>query len=148
MNTHLCPRCNKREEFGINRLKKDGMQTSCKKCRQRYQRDWYQKHKRLHKARAWKSNELVRVRNRKLRDSYLRSHPCIDCGEKDIEVLTFDHVRGVKRLDICSMIRRAFTWNTILKEIGLCEVRCANCHTKVTRKRREDIKLNGRAASS
>jgi hypothetical protein len=60
---------------------------------------------------------------------YLLEHPCVDCGENDILVLEFDHVDGVKDREISSMINRR-GWQSILKEISKCEVRCANCHKR------------------
>ena len=68
---------------------------------------------------------------------YLKEHPCIDCGEVDIDVLTFDHVNGEKEASVYTLAR-SYTWSKVLKEIEKCEVRCANCHTK--RHRNEKIK--------
>ena len=63
---------------------------------------------------------------------YLRSHPCVDCGEPDILVLEFDHVESVG-----GKAPRVFTLAANLDrmkaEIEKCEVRCANCHTRRTR---------------
>ncbi len=71
---------------------------------------------------------------------YLRQHPCTDCGEKDIIVLDFDHVRGTKRQGISVMIRVGYKWEDILLEIDKCEVVCANCHRKRTAKRGNHFK--------
>ena len=56
------------------------------------------------------------------------THPCVDCGEDNILILEFDHVRGKKTFGVCVMGNRIFTIETIQKEIDKCEVRCANCH--------------------
>src|SRR5712664_2964972 len=61
---------------------------------------------------------------------------CIDCGEKDLRVLDFDHVRGVKRKNVSSLIGAMVSIRTLLDEIDKCEVRCANDHRRVTVERR------------
>ena len=55
--------------------------------------------------------------------SYLRLHPCVDCGETRILFLQFDHVRGVKTLGISRMISNMVKWEIILEEIVRSE-RC------------------------
>ena len=68
------------------------------------------------------------IRNREYLNSYLKEHPCIDCGNSDIRVLEFDHVRGVKVNNVTTLSKRGHTLEKIKKEIEKCEVRCANCH--------------------
>lgn len=62
---------------------------------------------------------------------YLLEHPCVDCGEKDIVVLDFDHI-SEKKPTINYMLARAFSIKKIDEEIKKCEVRCANCHQRKT----------------
>lgn len=62
---------------------------------------------------------------------YLSKHPCIDCGEKDIVVLEFDHKQD-KIEAISRMTRGFYSLDTIVNEIKKCEVRCANCHRRKT----------------
>jgi hypothetical protein len=50
----------------------------------------------------------------------------MDCGEKDVRVLEFDHVRGKKGFDIGNW--RCFGMLRLLEEIAKCDVVCANCH--------------------
>ena len=62
--------------------------------------------------------------------TYLRLHPCVDCGEDDVVVLEFDHI-AAKRFNIS----RGFAerkWSEIEEEIAQCEVVCANCHRRRT----------------
>lgn len=69
----------------------------------------------------------TRVENMQKIHFYLSSHPCVDCGNSDIRVLEFDHVRGEKYENISRMIQSS-PWKAIEAEIAKCEVRCANCH--------------------
>ena len=59
---------------------------------------------------------------------------CIDCGEKDILVLEFDHVVGNKSMNISEMRSGLYSLKKIAEEIAKCEVRCANCHRRKTAK--------------
>lgn len=59
---------------------------------------------------------------------------CVDCGEKDFDVLEFDHVRGEKSGTVAQFMRSGPS--RLYAEIDKCEVRCANCHRKVTATRR------------
>ena len=73
--------------------------------------------------------------NQKRLADYLRRHPCVDCGQTDIRVLEFDHVRGNKTLEVAKLLDRAISWSAIEAEIAKCEVRCANCHRIKTNER-------------
>lgn len=78
--------------------------------------------------------EEYRNRNREFLHNYLKSHPCIDCGESDPIVLEFDHQDAtVKSFTIGKdAINRSI--EVIEKEIEKCVVRCANCHKRKTAK--------------
>ncbi len=45
-------------------------------------------------------NLRAKQRAKQFISEYLSQRPCVDCGESDTEVLTFDHVRGKKREDL------------------------------------------------
>lgn len=66
--------------------------------------------------------------------AYLKTHPCVDCGEPDVVVLEFDHVRGQKSGRLATMIANGGSWAKIEEEIAKCDVRCANCHRRKTAK--------------
>jgi hypothetical protein len=54
---------------------------------------------------------------------------CADCGyDKSAYALQFDHISGVKKSSVSDLIRRDYSWKTILEEIEKCEVVCGNCH--------------------
>jgi hypothetical protein len=63
---------------------------------------------------------------------YLRQHPCVDCGEPDVLVLEFDHVRGEKVGEVLRLVNRGARWERVEAEIAKCDVRCANCHRRKT----------------
>ncbi len=70
---------------------------------------------------------------------YLKEHPCA-CGETDPLVLDFDHDDPTtKRIEV-SKLRYNSKWETILKEIVKCTIRCANCHRRRTHKQSNSMK--------
>ena len=110
--------------------KRDGKQSFCKICQSSYQRDWYKRNRAEHiKAAGIRNEKQIKLNQGRLSE-YLSQHPCVDCGEKDILVLQFDHVREIKRYEVCRML--SSSWERILSEINKCEVRCANCHIRRT----------------
>lgn len=101
-----------------------------------YRREHYRRNKESYKAKAKAWTAAANIENRRKVREYLSIHSCVDCGEPDVVVLEFDHVRGEKRNSISVMMSRGCTWATIEDEIAKCEVRCANCHRRITHKRR------------
>jgi hypothetical protein len=77
-----------------------------------------------------------RSRNKDFIKCYLKTHPCIDCGNTDIRVLEFDHVKGIKDGNVSHSVRNNWSIDKIKEEIDKCEVRCCNCHRIVTIERR------------
>ncbi|HUQ34490.1 MAG TPA: hypothetical protein VM095_20380 [Pyrinomonadaceae bacterium] len=75
--------------------------------------------------------QMIHVLNEKIYE-YLEGHPCVDCGESDPIVLEFDHVRGKKSYAVSSLGWRLVSWDSVMKEIAKCDVRCANCHRRRT----------------
>jgi hypothetical protein len=98
---------------------------------------YYAKNAAIVKARAVENNKKTSKENKRRVREYLSTHHCVDCGEADPIVLEFDHVRGTKKHTISRMIGTcAFSWAAIEREIAKCEVRCANCHRRITHARR------------
>ena len=103
------------------------------KAKQRaYQKEHYEENKVLYirRSKLWKRH--ARRRNHDHVVAYLHKHPCLDCGETDIRVLEFDHVRGTKVAPVSTMVGNGYAIVRIDKEIAKCEVRCANCHRRRT----------------
>ena len=79
----------------------------------------------------YKSQKIYRVKVREKLFDYLSKEKCIDCGEKDPIVLDFDHIdKDNKFKTISQMLCGHYSFETILKEIEKCEIRCANCHRR------------------
>lgn len=65
--------------------------------------------------------------------AYLLSNPCIDCGESDPRVLDFDHRDAAeKSAEVMRLAQDGYSLNRVMTEIAKCDVRCRNCHAKVT----------------
>lgn len=128
---YKCKETKDLSEFHKNKRKKDGLNHYCKDCARIKNREYYLRTPERNPqrrasgvAKTQSSSEFVW--------KYLLDHPCVDCGEGDPIVLEFDHVSGNKLFNISHAIRRGFSISSIEEEIRKCEVRCANCHRRVT----------------
>lgn len=134
--TKKCGKCKiskNKEDFNWLNKSRNEKQRFCRECMRLARKKSYQKHKSKHVANVMKRNKRVRLENIKQVVDYLKLHPCVDCGEKDITVLHFDHLRD-KYKEVGLLVSQSFCWKTIQKEIDKCEVRCANCHMRKTAK--------------
>jgi len=132
----LCPKCNtdkELSEFRPNSKRKDGLQAYCISCDKEFQSEWYLKNKEKCIKKAKERNKKFEEIGKGYIINYLKSHPCVDCGEGDIVVLEFDHQKD-KKYAISEIIRKGYKLEIIQKEIEKCEVRCANCHKRRTAK--------------
>lgn len=77
----------------------------------------------------------------------LKASGCVDCGNKNLTVLEFDHIKdkgtdingkskGLARMHSSSFIK-------IEAEVAKCEVVCSNCHMIRTSKRLWSLRLKG-----
>ena len=138
MDTKICSVCKESksvEEFNKHKDKKDGLQPACRFCSAKRSRDYYASNRIKHKKEVMKNKKRHIEAAKKFVWNYLLGHPCVDCGETDIVVLEFDHVTGEKDNCLSNGIRRGWSINRVKKEIDKCEVRCSNCHRRITAKR-------------
>lgn len=92
-----------------------------------YQRKWYLANKEKQKERsAIQKQKRTREMNQFICE-YLQQHPC-SCGEEDIIVLDFDHVRGEKSFEISQATTIGVSQKKLETEISKCDVLCRNCH--------------------
>jgi len=130
-----CSKCGKlksSEEFNWKDKSRGKQQYACKDCTRDETAKHFSENRRYYLDKAKRRKETLRKEFHRNVLRYLREHPCIDCGEDDPSCLQFDHV-GEKTTCISLMAGNRM-WKDILKEIGECEVRCANCHSKRTAK--------------
>ncbi|MGI9822523.1 hypothetical protein [Agromyces sp. Marseille-Q5079] len=123
-------------EFNLRRASPDGYQSVCRACNRarakRYYLENLEHHRRAVAAQVAKtrSAHLERI------GRYLLQHPCVDCGERDLRVLDFDHRDGVeKAAEVMKLAKAAYSWRRVSDEIAKCDVRCRNCHARVTYER-------------
>ena len=113
-----------------------GYGSYCKRCQHEHYKHRYHHRTKVLKQ-EWQPFKVEYTdRNRIYVSNFLKENPCVDCGETDIFVLEFDHVRGTKRASISYMVRSASALESLKAEIAKCVVRCANCHRRKTWKER------------
>lgn len=135
----ICTKCKQEkddEEFSWKSKRRGRRHAVCKTCTAVRSRKWYEENRDHHMETAKANREAYRHAGQEYIWNYLSTHPCVDCGEQDPMVLTFDHVRGEKRESISVMVTHGWSLQTIVEEIEKCEVRCANCHMRAEKKRR------------
>lgn len=143
MLTNFCYNCKAEKpitDFAFKNKVKETLQSTCKECKKSYNKIWYQKNTELHKQNALKNKQRYSLENLEYILSFLKEHPCVDCGEKDPIVLDFDHLCD-KKYNISEMIH-SHPPSSLLKEIAKCEIRCSNCHRKKTAKDQSWFKFN------
>lgn len=131
----ICPKCKRTLPLTKFNWKYTNVQRAvhCKSCSRKYTKEHYKKNREYYLKKA-------KIRNSKIRNKaytyiylYLKTHNCIDCGEKDILVLEFDHKDKTRKIGAVSrIIRDAGSLDKLKEEIDKCEVRCANCHRRKT----------------
>ena len=139
MKKKRCTRCAKQRtlnRFNKDKTTKDGHAFECKLCASNRVKRWLRKgtaqEREKKKLNRQISHKKMRERNRQFILEFLKKHPCVDCGEPDPIVLDFDHVRGNKILNISYMMNNSYSIEKLSLEVTKCEVRCANCHRRVT----------------
>jgi hypothetical protein len=96
-------------------------------------RNHYSRNKKYYKDKAKKRRMGIREAHFKYIGSYLQSNPCVDCGEKDVLVLEFDHKdRHYKNFNVSYLIMKCESHKILAEEVEKCDVRCANCHRRKT----------------
>lgn len=135
MNTKTCKQCEENKPISEFVITARGVpHGKCNTCKAMYEKLYYHENKKACKMYGKKSTEKRFSTNMRYISAYLKEHPCIDCGERDIIVLDFDH-RGNKKYGIANM-RGNYSLNVVKKEVKKCDVRCANCHRRKTAKER------------
>lgn len=129
----ICARCEDELDdsaFYRRSSTKCGLSSWCKDCTRTYENERYGEEYRREQIRL-RTQQAVQLKQAKLWQ-YLLDHPCLDCGERDPLVLEFDHRDPRQSKCVTSMISNSVSWKRILAEIELCDVVCANCHSRRT----------------
>lgn len=140
---HSCKESKADIEFNFKSVKRNILNTECKKCTRKRYKSFYQRnrHQEIIRA-AIKAKKHLKVSKAFIVD-YLKDHPCIDCLESNPVVLEFDHIGGSKFNNISYMVTGGWSLKRLEEEIEKCEVRCANCHRIKTANEQGWTKLIG-----
>lgn len=116
-------------EFNRNKLKKDGLQTYCRPCAQKFNNDNYRNSpERRAKLRARDKQETHKSYQMIFR--HKRFVGCCKCGEREPVALDYHHVEPkLKDMPVSMMVN--FSHKRLKYEIRKCVVICSNCHRKL-----------------
>src|SRR5258708_3042385 len=126
---NLCQNKKNINEFPWKSTIRKTRQSYCKECQKIRSRAHYNKNKHKYLEKAKNRNQKILLLIQNYVWEYLSKHPCVDCGEKDIIVLEFDHVRD-KLYNLSDIIKDRSSLGKVKTEIEKCIVRCANCHRR------------------
>ncbi len=129
-----CNQCQELDNFAFKNKAKGTRQSWCKVCQRAYAKSDYLAKTDYYKAKNAISRSTIIKRNKNFINGYLKTHPCVECGETDIEILQFDHVEMLLKRGgrVPNFITGSL--EKLIIEIEKCEVRCVKCHTRRTRK--------------
>ena len=128
-----CRRPQPHSEFNVRRASHDGLQSICRCCDNERARRYYSENREAHVRVIMARKATIRLASLEAIGEYLADHPCVDCGESDLRVLDFDHREGVsKHNEVMKLAHDGYSIARVLAEIAKCDVRCRNCHARVT----------------
>jgi hypothetical protein len=134
--TQVCTKCGQDlplVEFNYKNRQRGKLHNLCRSCSRAYFRSYYAQHRAKYVLRSKHKNAAERHDNQERVLEFLRTHPCVDCGEADPIVLQFDHQDPEsKSSNVGELLRRRASWARIQAEIDKCDVRCANDHQRRT----------------
>lgn len=130
-----CNRCNTEKPLSeFNKKRASGVQPYCRPCQGEYQREYYLTERPAVLENIYSNRKKRKKEIRLFLAEFYESHPCVDCGETDITVLDFDHLLE-KNFGINKALADAMPIEKIQAELQNGEVRCSNCHRKITAER-------------
>ncbi len=130
MTTRFCTKCGREKDisefsWSIRGIKRH---SRCKACHSKEHSEYYERNKKRLLEYKWDRQVRKREEAREYVEAYKATHPCIDCGKSDARFLSFDHVRGTKKMNVSQMVNQGYSIEAIQAEIDKCEVRCLECH--------------------
>jgi hypothetical protein len=131
----LCSQCNISKPLSEYHTKdKSGVKKAyCKECAKNYRKNYYQANRDKAIQYAIKSNKEKKKKLATFVFEYLKTHPCVDCGETDPVVLEFDHRdTETKKANVSELVMGKSSLTKLQEEINKCDIRCSNCHKRKT----------------
>jgi len=128
----LCGETKPLADFPYKNKARGKRRTSCGDCSRAYSRAHYERNRGAYLQRARRGRERALDVCRRLLSDYLRTHPCVDCGETDPVLLDFDHRDPrTKTATVAALVKRGDA-RALVAEMAKCDVRCANDHRRRT----------------
>ena len=128
----MCHQEKPEADFAFRSIATGVRQDHCRVCHAACRRQHYLDNREEYIQREVARMKGYREENRVLLLEYLKSHPCVDCGQSDPVLLEFDHRDRSTKTKAVTHIALRKTWKRVLAEIAKCDVRCVVCHRRRT----------------
>ena len=97
-----------------------------------YMRRWYRENKAKHQGWVRQRSTKYKIKIKQWLTDYKASLQCGRCGEDHPACLDFHHRDPAsKEFNLAEAVGRCPSLQRLIREIGKCEVLCANCHRKL-----------------
>ncbi len=130
MAMRKCIRCDETKdesEFNIRNFERNLLQSVCRDCQKEQGRERYLNHTERVKEINRRARERSQMQAALFIQEFLSGKSCVDCRENDMTVLTFDHVRGEKKMNVADMVTKGVAIDTIKNELEKTDIVCFNC---------------------
>jgi hypothetical protein len=129
--TRVCSRCHAEkslEAFPIKDRLRRTRRSYCRPCCRAYGKEHYRRNPTYYKAKAAEARRRTRSLNQAVVEEFLKTNPCVDCGESDPVVLDFDHIEPGSKRGAVARIQYQGSLASLRSEMEKCLIRCGNCH--------------------
>ena len=133
-DSFLCSRCGQRKpasEFPPRKRGDAKLQSWCRSCFAEVGARHYAENADAERERVRRSRLRREADIRQRLTSALADRPCIDCGERDIDRLTFE--LPDRTMTFCGLVHSGWGWEKVSVVVSGCVIRCRGCRRRNSR---------------
>lgn len=135
--TKMCGTCGKiqsLDEFCKKKASKDGLNSSCRTCKSRFNADHYKNNTQYYRDKTTRRHHELQQWWKTYKEKLL----CSKCGFDHPAAIVFHHRNPENKKDTVSSLVHSGK-KVVLEEIAKCDILCSNCHMILHYEERKQI---------